>query len=142
MSAVPAHDAAPPEVGREVLAFTDRPLTVNDFVRYQGASGDLNPIHHDPQFAQRSGYPSVFAVGMLAAGTLATGLADRLGAANARRFKVRWRELAWPGDELTYRAVVVAVRERDGTRLVDLEGTVERQTGAVHLQAWATFVTP
>ena len=33
------------------------PLTRTDFVRYQGASGDFNPIHHDEEFAQSAGYP-------------------------------------------------------------------------------------
>ncbi len=28
------------------------PLTRTDFVRYQGASGDMNLIHHDEPFAQ------------------------------------------------------------------------------------------
>ena len=35
--------AAPKKVG---------PLTRTDFVRYQGASGDFNPIHHDDEFAK------------------------------------------------------------------------------------------
>ena len=48
------------------------PLTLTDFVRYQGASGDFNPIHHDDEFAQSAGYPSAFSVGMLQAGILAT----------------------------------------------------------------------
>jgi acyl dehydratase len=126
--------------GTEIVAFTDRPVTVNDIVRYQGASGDLNPIHHDPDFARRSGYESVFSVGMLAAGVLATRLADALGASNVRRYKVRWREMCWPGDVLAYRATVADVREVDGLTLLDLEGEVTRQTGAVHVQAWATFV--
>ena len=33
------------------------PLTLTDFVRYQGASGDFNPIHHDTAFAQAAGIP-------------------------------------------------------------------------------------
>ena len=28
------------------------PLTRTDFVRYQGASGDMNPVHHDEVFAR------------------------------------------------------------------------------------------
>ena len=35
---------------------TDNPLKVSDFVRYQGASGDFNPIHHDPEFAAKAGF--------------------------------------------------------------------------------------
>ena len=48
------------------------PLTRTDFVRYQGASGDMNPIHHDEEFAKSAGFPIVFSVGMLQAGVLGT----------------------------------------------------------------------
>jgi acyl dehydratase len=127
-------------VGGEREPFVDDPLTITDFVRYQGASGDMNPIHHDTAFAQRAGYPGPFAVGMLQAGILAGYVADWLGPENVRRFKVRFREQVWPGDVLTYRGRVAAKREEAGERRVDLELTCTRQTGGVHLQGWATFV--
>src|SRR5262245_59409479 len=76
------------------------PLTRTDFVRYQGASGDMNPIHHDEVFARAAGYSAPLAVGMLPAGVLATWATDWLGPENIRRFKVRWREQVWPGDTL------------------------------------------
>ena len=28
------------------------PLTRTDLVRYQGASGDMQPVHHDEEFAR------------------------------------------------------------------------------------------
>ena len=130
------------EVGTEGPTRADKPLTVTDFVRYQGASGDMNPIHHDTEFAQKAGFPQPFAVGMLQAGVLATWATDWLGAENVRRFKVQWREQAWPGDVLTYSGKVVDRRDEDGRRLVDLEMAVTRQTGGTHLKGWATFVVP
>jgi acyl dehydratase len=128
------------DVGSTLAPHTGAPLTVTDFVRYQGASGDMNPIHHDTEFAQHSGFPTPFAVGMLQAGVLATYLTDHFGASAVRRFKVQWKEQAWPGDVLTYSAVVVGTRQEDGQSLVDLEASVSRQTGGVHLLGWATFV--
>ena len=77
------------------------PLTRTDFVRYQGASGDFNPIHHDETFAQSAGFPTVFSVGMLQAGLLATYCTDVFGPSNVRRFKVQFREQVWPDDTLT-----------------------------------------
>ena len=130
------------QVGAEAPAFTDAALTRTDFVRYQGASGDMNPIHHDEEFARSAGFPTVFAVGMLQAGILATYLTDWLGPANVRRFKVQFREQAWPGDVLTYSARVVERHREDGQRSVDLEMSAVRQTGGVHLLGWATFVVP
>ena len=68
----------------------------------------MNPIHHDTEFAKGAGFPGPFAVGMLQAGVLATYVTDWLGAASVRRFKVQFREQAWPGDVLTYAGTVVA----------------------------------
>src|SRR5258707_14436741 len=90
------------QVGDVVPEFIDSSLTVTDFVRYQGASGDLNPIHHDTEFAQRAGFPKPFAVGMLQAGVLATWATDWLGPSNVRRFKVQWRERSRPGARRSY----------------------------------------
>src|SRR5271170_5518734 len=122
--------------------FVDAPLTVTDFVRYQGASGDMNPIHHDSRFAQKAGFPTPFAVGMLQAGILSTYVTDWLGAENLRSFSVQFREQAWPDDVLTYSATVVAIRDVDGEQFVDLEMTATRQTGGVHLKGTATFSLP
>jgi acyl dehydratase len=118
----------------------DKPLTVTDFVRYQGASGDMNPIHHDSSFAEKAGYPTPFAVGMLAAGILSTYATDWLGPENLRSFRVQFREQAWPGDVLTYTGTIAAIRDVGGERLADLELSCTRQTGGKHLVGWATFV--
>ncbi len=128
------------QLGVAAAPFTDAPLTRTDFVRYQGASGDMNPIHHDEQFARAAGFPTVFAVGMLPAGILATYATDWLGAANIRRFQVRFQEQAWPDDVLTYTGSVTGRREENGRRLVDIELTATRQTGGVHLRGSATFI--
>lgn len=125
-------------VGTAAEPWTAPPLTVTDFVRYQGAAGDFNPIHHDDAFARAAGFPSVFAVGMLQAGVLGTYLTDWLGPRGVRRFRVQFREQAWPGDEITYSGAVVATRENDDGRFVDVELAATRQTGGVHLRGFAT----
>jgi acyl dehydratase len=115
------------------------PLSRTDFVRYQGASGDFNPIHHDEEFAQSAGYPSVFSVGMLQAGILASYATDWLGAANVRAFGVQFREQVWPGDSLVCSGSVVDRREVDGERLVDLDLEVSRIGGGTAIKGTATF---
>jgi acyl dehydratase len=70
-----------------------------------GAPDDVRPIHYDRDYAQAAGYPTVFSVGMLQAGILATYVADRVGPANLRRISVRFEEQVWPGDQLTYRGL-------------------------------------
>jgi acyl dehydratase len=114
----------------------DAPITITDFVKYQGASGDFNPIHHDTAFAEAAGFPGPFAVGMLPAGIAASYVTDRYGATSIRRFKVRWRNPAWPGDVLTYQGFVL----RQGSSEYDLRMTVTRPNGEVHLEAWIELV--
>jgi acyl dehydratase len=129
-------DPAALQVGDTLPELVDEPLTRTDFVRYQGASGDMNPIHHDEGYARSAGFPTVFAVGMLGAGILGTYVAELFGPENVRKFKVQFREQAWPDDLLTYTATVVARRENE----LDLELAATRQTGGVHLRGWATII--
>ena len=124
------------QVGDTLPELVDEPLTRTDFVRYQGASGDMNPIHHDEGYARSAGFPTVFAVGMLGAGILGTYVAELFGPENVRKFKVQFREQAWSDDVLTYTGTVVARRENE----LDLELAATRQTGGVHLRGWATVI--
>ena len=118
------------------------PLSRTDFVRYQGASGDFNPIHHDEEYAKGAGFPTVFSVGMLQAGILGAFATDWLGATNVRRFGFQFREQVWPGDTLTCTGEVTKRYEEDGERKVDLELLCTRQDGGTAIKGWATFVVP
>lgn len=129
------------EAGTELPSRSFGPLSRTDFVRYQGASGDFNPIHHDEEFARSAGFPGVFSVGMLQAGLLATYCTDLLGAENVRRFKVSFREQVWPGDSLVASGVVTGVYEAEEEPRVDVELTMARQGGGVAITGLATFAT-
>ncbi|HEX6311116.1 MAG TPA: MaoC/PaaZ C-terminal domain-containing protein [Acidimicrobiia bacterium] len=126
--------------GASAEALVVGPLTRTDFVRYQGASGDFNPIHHDEEYAKSAGFPTVFSVGMLQAGILATYATDWLGAENVRTYGFQFREQVWPGDTLTCRGTVTNRYEEDGERRVDLELACTRQDGGTAIKGWATFV--
>lgn len=126
-------------VGTEAEPRTVGPLTRTDFVRYQGASGDFNPIHHDEEFAQSAGYPSVFSVGMLQAGVLASFVTDWLGPRNVRNFGVQFREQVWPGDTLVCTGKVVDRKKDAAERTVELELTAQRVGGGAAIRGWATF---
>jgi acyl dehydratase len=129
----PAFD---PAVDDAMPTFVGNPLTRTDFVRYQGASGDFNPIHHDDEFARAAGYPSVFSVGMLAAGVLGTYLMEVFSPHVVVRYRVRFQQQAWPGEVLTYKGSLV---ERRGDEC-DWELMVTKPDGEIHLVAWATSV--
>lgn len=129
--------------GATAPARTVGPLTRTDFVRYQGASGDMNPVHHDETFARAAGYEAPLGVGMFHAGVMATWATDWLGAENVRGFKIRWKEPVWPGDVLTISGRVAKRTEAaGGERRVEVEIACTKQTGGVAAQATATFVVP
>lgn len=130
------------QVGAEALPREFGPMTRQMFVRYAGASGDLNPMHYDDELARSAGHPSVFAQGMLSAALLSTFATDWLGADTIRRFGVRFREQVWPDDVLTCSGTVASIvlDGEDDRVTVDLAAT--RQTGGVAVTGTADFLIP
>jgi acyl dehydratase len=116
------------------------PITRTDIVRYQGASGDLNPIHHDEAYTRGLGLPSPFSAGMFQAGLLASYATGWLGAQNVRRYAVRFAAQVWPGDVLTCAGTVARQYVEDGESRVDVDLTCTRQDGDVVVRGRATFV--
>jgi acyl dehydratase len=114
------------------------PLTRTDFVRYAGASGDLNPNHHDEIYAIRSGNERVFAMGMLPAGYLGRLLTDWLGDGALRRFRFRFTARVHPGDVLTCRARITGVTREGPAPQVECEAWVQNQEGRNVIQGGAT----
>ena len=115
------------------------PQTLTDIVRYQGASGDFNPIHHDDAFARSAGMPGVFSVGMLQAGYLGTYCVELFGPESVRRLSVKFVDRVWPGDELVCRGVVTELNPvTGGGATAELDLTVTRAQGELVVSATAT----
>ncbi len=114
------------------------PLTRTMFVKYAGASGDFNPMHHDDTIAAQVGNPSVFGHGMLTMGFAARVVKDWFGPEAIRRLQVRFAKQVWPGDVLTCKATVTGKREEGGEHLVDLDVVVENQNGDKAITGSAT----
>lgn len=125
-------------VGDALPEFTTAPITRTQLVRYAGASGDFNPMHHDEPFAARAGMPSVFAHGLLQTGTAATLLTRWLGVQHLRSFATRFTGQVWPDDVLTLSGAIDAIRVDDGTSVADISFTMTRQTGDVIITGRAT----
>lgn len=105
-------------------------LKRTQIVMYAGASGDYNPIHTDEVFAtQVAGYPTVFAHGMLTMGLTGKMLTNWVGDGRLRSFGVRFSSQVWPGDTLTARATVQAIRDEGGERIVELTLSTVNQDG-------------
>jgi acyl dehydratase len=125
-------------VGDEATPLVVEKLSRTNFVRYAGASGDFNPMHHDDTIATSVGNPSVFGHGMLTAGLMARVVKDWFGPEAMRRYQVRFSKQVWPGDTLTFRATITAKREDGGEKLVDLDCTATNQDGVEVLVGSAT----
>jgi len=104
-------------------------LTRTDLVRYAGASGDFNPIHHDEEFARAAGNPSVFGHGMLTAGVLARCVTEAFGVEALRRYRVRFVSRVWPGDSVSCEGTVTKRYVAGGEERADGELVARTQRG-------------
>ncbi len=109
--------AAQPD-GEALPSRTFGPISMTDIVRYQGASGDFNPMHHDDDLARSVGYPAAFSVGMLGAGYLATYCVDLFGVEAVRRLRTSFRGLVFRGETLTARGWCTSTGSGRELRLV------------------------
>jgi acyl dehydratase len=114
-------------------------LSRTQIVQYAGASGDYNPVHSDEIFATKvAGYPTVFAHGMLTMGLTGTMLTNYVGDGRLTKYGVRFVSQVWPGDTLTARATIEALREEDGQRFVDVAVSTVNQEGKEVVRGNAT----
>ena len=117
-------------------------LTRTDLVRYAGASGDFNPMHHDEIAAQGAGLPSVFGHGMFTMGLLGKAITDWVGVGNLRVYKVRFTKQTWPGETLTTKISVKKKYEEHGERRVDLDCEVVNESGEAKVSGVAVAALP
>ncbi len=114
-------------------------LTRTQIIQYAGASGDYNPLHTDEIFTTKvAGYPTVFAHGMLSMGVTGKMLTNWVGDGRLTKYGVRFVAQVWPGDSLTAKATVEAIREEDGVSLADLSVSTTNQDGAEVIKGTAT----
>lgn len=114
-------------------------LTRTQLVMYAGASGDYNPIHTDDLYTREvAGYPGVFAHGMLSMGMTGKMLTNYVGDGRLSKYGVRFTNQVWPGDTLTSKATVTAIREERGQQVVDLAIETVNQDGKTVLTGSAT----
>jgi acyl dehydratase len=128
--------------GDTIPAVTVENLTRTDLVKYAGASGDFNPIHHDEGFAKSAGNPTVFGHGMLTAGFVARCVTDFVGVANLRRYKVRFATRVWPGDTITCQGKITRRYEEGGEGRIDGEVAATTQKGETAVAGTFTATLP
>jgi acyl dehydratase len=117
------------QIGDEAPVWSVPRLSRTQIVRYAGASGDFNPIHHDEKFSVRAGNETVFAHGMLSMGLMGKMLTDWVGDGNLRNFRVRFVNRVWPTDTVAYKAVVTDKQEEHGEYVISADIYAENQYG-------------
>jgi len=105
-------------------------ISRSHFVRYAGASGDFNPMHHDDTVATQVGYPSVFGHGMFSAGVLSHYVTDWVGVGNVRKYAVSFRGQLYPGATLSFKATVTKKYKEGDENWIDatLQGVDDKGT--------------
>jgi len=119
---------APLEVG---------PITVTDIVRFAGAGGDFNPLHHDEAAARAAGFPGLIAMGQMQAGMLARVLTDGFPLAEIRDYRVRFVAPVRVGDRLTLAIEEDEVEESAGIATHHLRLTATRDDDVVAVRGKA-----
>ena len=104
-------------------------VTRTHIVKFAGAGGDFNPIHHDEELAKSLGLPSVFAMGLMQGGYLSKILTDWAGPASVKQYKVRFKGMVWPGDTITCQGEVVRLYRENGEGLAECRLEVVNQNG-------------
>jgi acyl dehydratase len=112
-------DEAPPVVVANI--------TRTHIVRYAGASGDFNPIHHDELYAIRAGNDRLFAMGMMTAGFLSHMITDWVGDGKLRWYKIRFGRQVWPGDTVTCKGKITRKYTEGGKNYLEADVFAENQ---------------
>ncbi|HEX2233592.1 MAG TPA: MaoC/PaaZ C-terminal domain-containing protein [Thermoleophilaceae bacterium] len=123
----------------------DLKVTPDKYVphRYAGASGDFNPIHIDPEFAQQVGLPRNILHGLWSMAQVArANVAAAGGDPRAlKRLSVQFRGMGFPEQEIAVtgevkeerdgRVVIDTVAEQDGNQIIrNAEAELEVQSGS------------
>lgn len=120
------------------------PLTIHlsrtDLVRYAGASGDFNPIHHSDHFAAQVGLPGVIAHGLLTMGTALRVVTAWVGdPARVRSYSCRFiKPVVVPDDgvgaEVVITGTVTAISGELATVSIDVVCAGEKVLGAARAE--------
>jgi acyl dehydratase len=129
-------------VGESLPDMAKPPITRTQLALFAGASGDHNPIHLDDEQARSGGLPGVIAHGMLSMAFLGQALTGWVPQTAIRSFSARFTAMAFPGDTITCKGVVVARQEENGETLVDLELSAVNQDGRQTLAGNARVALP
>jgi len=104
-----------------------RTVTQEQIGAYAEASGDVNPIHVNEEFARMVGLPGTIAHGMLNMAILTEAVSRWAGGSdNVASIRCRFSKPLLPGDTITCTGRVVEVDEAAGTATLEAGATSDR----------------
>ncbi|KAB2931344.1 MAG: dehydratase [Leptonema illini] len=119
------------EVGAELPALRTKPIEHMTLVRYAGASGDFNPIHTDPAFAEKVGLGGTIAHGMFTMAQVGRMVSAWVNPIQIREFGVKFKAMSKPGQTLICTGTVKKKKEGEGKKLITVSVQAADENGEV-----------
>lgn len=96
---------------------------------YAAVSGDFNPIHIDPEFAEKTPLGGTVAHGMLILAYLSEFMTESFGQdwLNSGNLSARFKGAAYPGDMITVSGKVTAIESENDYTLIDCDVLCQNQ---------------
>jgi len=117
------------ELGSDIPSLVKH-TTKRQLVKWAGASGDLNELHYDKDFATSLGFPSVIIHGRLKAAFLGQLMTDWIGnKGKLKRLTCSYRGNDLPGDDIICKGKVIKKYIQDGEHIVECEIWTENAKG-------------
>lgn len=120
-------------VGYELPPLELAPVNRTTLALFGCASGDLNPIHLDLDFARTAGMPDVFAQGMLGMAWLGRMLTRWVPQSRLRRFDVRFQAITHLGNAIVCRGRVTRISRVERERCASIEVSAANQFGQIKI---------
>lgn len=123
------------------VARRSRRVRTTDIELFTQMTGDSNPLHYDPELANRSRFGRIIVQGGVTSGLLNAVVAEDLPGPGSVFLHVDWSFKApvSPGDEIT--AEVQALEVRSDKPISRLRTTITNQNGTVVLDRTALVYT-
>jgi 3-hydroxybutyryl-CoA dehydratase len=127
----------------EALRSVTKQITQEAISEYAEASGDMNPIHVDQEFAARSQFGGTIAHGMMVAASVSEMMSAEFGTdwVESGRLKLRFRAPVYPGSDVTAYGQVKRVRAADGSSEIVCSVGVRNESGEDAVTGEATVKT-
>lgn len=141
------------KIGDTIPSYTSGPITRTHLVRYAGASGDFNPLHHDETFAKMIGLDSVIAHGTLIMGIAGEAITAWVENKYLRKLSVRFLSMTEPVDwndventtnraTITVSGKVVKKYEENGEKKIHCSITAKNALGSRKLDGFFIVALP